>query len=127
MKPDKGRPFPVRLARAFGYAIRGVTRSSRDRMIRCQFVAGVVAVGLAAWLGLSRIEWAILALTIGLVVAMEVMNTAVEHVVDLASPDFHDLAGRAKDAAAGAVLLVSIAALIVGAILFVPRLIALMH
>lgn len=122
MKPDAGRPFYVRLVRAFGYGFVGVARCTRDRMFRIQLVAAVVAVAMAAWLGLSRAEWAILALTIGLVLAFEAMNSAVEYVVDLASPEFHLLAGRAKDAACAAVLLASLTAAAVGAILLGGRL-----
>lgn len=122
MKPDAGRPFLVRLTKAFGYACVGIGRCSRDRMFRCQLVAGAGAIALAALLGLSRVEWAILALTIGLVLAFEAMNSAVEYVVDLVSPDYHELAGRAKDAAAGAVLLASLAASAVGAIVLGGRL-----
>lgn len=122
MKPDAGKPFVVRLTRAFGYAARGVARCSRDRMFRCQLVAGVVALALGAFVRLSRVEWAILALTIGVVLALEAMNSAVEYVVDLVSPDYNELAGRAKDAAAGAVLVASLGAAAVGAIILGGRL-----
>ena len=122
MKPDAGKPFIVRLTKAFGYALAGVARCTRDRMFRCQLLAGAVAIALSAWLGLSRVEWAILALTIGLVLAFEAINSSIEYVVDLASPDYHAIAGRAKDAASGAVLLASFAAAAVGAIVIGGRL-----
>lgn len=122
MKPDQDWPFIVRLARAFGYAIAGVAAVSRDRMFRCQFIVGVAVVPVAAWLHVSRIEWSMLVLTIGLVLALEAMNSAIETCVDLAMPQAHPLAKRAKDIAAGAVLIASIAALVVGICLLGPKL-----
>lgn len=72
---------------------------------------------------LSVAEWAILALTIMAVLAMEMVNTAIERVVDLVTQDYHPLAKAAKDIAAGAVLTVSVGALIVGICLFGTRVI----
>ncbi len=85
--------------------------------------AGVVI--LAALLRVERWEWVLLLLTIGLVLSIEATNTAIEAVVDLACPSIRPLAGRAKDAAAGAVLLAAVFAVIVGAVIFVPHLVAL--
>lgn len=121
MKPDAGKPLIVRTVRAFGYAIKGVRVASRDRMFRIQLVCAAIAIALGLLVTLSAIEWCVLVLTISLVLAFEVMNTAVEAVVDLVSPEPHPLAGRAKDLAAGAVLIASIGALVVGLVLFVPR------
>lgn len=71
-------------------------------------------------------EWAILALCIGSVLAAEGFNTAIEHLTDLASPEHHPLAGKAKDTAAGAVLICAIASSIAGLLIFVPKLWALL-
>lgn len=76
----------------------------------------------AWWVKLTRWEWAILLLTIGSVIAAEVMNTAIEIVVDLVQPNFHPLAGMAKDVAAGAVLMTAIQAVAVGIVIFGPPL-----
>ena len=122
MNDDARRPFVVRLARAFLYAWRGIMVVSRDRMLRIQLLAAIVVVAMAAWLKVSRVEWAILMLTVGAVLALEAMNTAVEAVVDLAMPERHPLAARAKDAAAGAVLIAAIAASAVGLFILGPRL-----
>ena len=81
-----------------------------------------LACALAAWLGLSPLAWAVLVLNIALVLAVEALNTALEFVVDLASPDYHQLAGAAKDTAAAAVLICATLSLAVGACLFVPPL-----
>lgn len=84
----------------------------------------VTALGLA--LRLSAGEWCIAVLAMALVWITEGLNTAIEVVVDLASPERHALAGRAKDIAAGAVLVAVVAAAIVGLIIFGPRLWALL-
>jgi diacylglycerol kinase (ATP) len=86
---------------------------------------GGVALALAAAVRLSRVEWAVLVLVIALVLILEAVNTALEALVDLATAEYHPLAKQAKDLAAGAVWLASLAALAVGALLFGPRLWAL--
>lgn len=89
--------------------------------------AGGAAMILGGALSISRDEWIVLIFTIGSILALEAVNCAIERVVDLASPGYHELAKQAKDLAAGAVLIASIGAAIVGLILFVPRIIALAH
>jgi diacylglycerol kinase len=76
---------------------------------------------------LSLIEWALLVMSIAFVLSAEAMNTALEYLTDLASPDHHPLAGKAKDVAAAAVLIAAFNAIIVGLILFLPKLSALFH
>jgi len=79
-----------------------------------------MVLGLGVLTGLSRIEWAILLLAIGLVIGLELLNTSVEAVVDLASPELAELARIAKDVAAAAVLVAAVTAVCVGGCLFVP-------
>lgn len=93
---------------------------------RVHSVASAGALAMAAWFQLSATEWALLVLTIAGVWVAEGLNTAIEFVVDLVSPEYQQLAGWAKDVAAGAVLVASGSAVIVGAILFLPRLLALL-
>ena len=83
---------------------------------------GLLAVVGGAALGLAPAEWAVLLLTITAVLVLELLNTVVESVVDLASPGYHPLAKVAKDVAAGAVLTVAVGSIAVGAALFLPRL-----
>ena len=87
-------------------------------------VATVVVVLAGIWLGLSRTEWCICQILFGLILGLELVNTAVEAVVDLASEDYHPLAKKAKDTAAGAVLIAAIAAAVIGVIIFGPKLLA---
>ena len=79
----------------------------------------------AAWFAIDKVEWLILILTITMVLSAEIMNSAVEYLVDLSTLEYHHLAKAAKDAAAGAVLITALAAVLVGLIIFGPRLLQL--
>jgi diacylglycerol kinase len=112
------------LLRSFGYAFEGVAYILRtQRNARIELVVAIAAALLGAWLGISSVEWAVLVLTIALVVALEWMNTALELAVSLASPDVHPSAKAAKDVAAACVLLGAVASVAVGLLLFGPRLV----
>ena len=75
---------------------------------------------------INKYEWSILVLTIGLVISCELINTAIEAVVDLITEEYHPLAKVAKDTSAAAVFIFAIVAVIVGLIIFLPKLISLM-
>ncbi|MEP7004035.1 MAG: diacylglycerol kinase family protein [Chloroflexota bacterium] len=114
--------------RTFGHAIEGIAyliRTQRNFRIHLLAAAFVAAAGLA--LGLGATEWAILIVTIALVIMTEAINTGIELAVTLASPERRPEAKAAKDIAAGAVLLSAIAAVLVGLALFAPRLVAIIH
>ncbi len=108
---------------SFGHALRGlrVWVTQPNARIHCAAAATVIALGL--WLEVSRLEWVALVLAIALVMGAEALNTALEYVVDLASPEWHPLARDAKDVAAAAVLLCSLGAAVVGLLVFAPYLI----
>ncbi|HEX8916461.1 MAG TPA: diacylglycerol kinase family protein [Humisphaera sp.] len=119
----RSRVFLTRVARAFRYAGAGVSYLFRtQRNARIHAVIGTAAVGLAAWLRIGRVEWAILVLTIASVIILEGLNTAIEAAVDLASPKYHPLAKVAKDVAAGMVLVAAVAAVAVGLLILGPPL-----
>jgi diacylglycerol kinase len=82
----------------------------------------LLVIGVGIWVGLSYQAWAILMLTIGTVLVAEMLNTALEALVDLASPEYHPLAKNVKDLAAGSVLLWAIVAVIVGLVILGPPL-----
>ena len=88
-------------------------------------LAGWVVGAAGWWLGITRLEWALLALTVTTVLALEAVNTAVEAVVDLVSPEVHPLAKIAKDAAAGAMVFAVLGSLVVAGVVFGPRVWAL--
>jgi diacylglycerol kinase len=113
------------LIRSFGYAFEGVGYILRtQRNARIELAFAIAAVLLAAWLGIGAVEWAVLVLTIVIVLALEWMNTALELAVSLASPEAHASAKAAKDVAAACVLLGAFASLVVGVLLFGSRLVA---
>lgn len=86
--------------------------------MRLHGLAGALAIICAWWSELAYWEWFILFLTIGSVLLAETINTAIELVVDLVEPNFHPIAGIAKDVAAGAVLITALQAVVVGILLF---------
>lgn len=93
--------------------------------MRFHVLAALAAVLAGVWLRLSRGEWLWIGLAVALVWAAELLNTAVERLVDLVSPERHPLAKAAKDTAAGAVLVLAAFAVVVGLCVFGPRLWAL--
>ncbi|HUH38783.1 MAG TPA: diacylglycerol kinase family protein [Spongiibacteraceae bacterium] len=104
-------------------AVAGLADLLRDQPhARLHALAAVVATGLGGWLGLSRLEWVLLVLTIGLVWAMEALNSALEYLADASVPQQHPLVRKAKDVAAAGVLLAALAALVNGVLLFGPPL-----
>ena len=108
---------------SFGFAVRGIIMVAwPQRNFRIHLLAAAVVSLTAWWLGCSRVEWAILLITMGFVLVSETMNTAIETVVDMVSPEYHELAGRAKDVAAGAVLLAAVTAVGVACVILAPRL-----
>lgn len=120
--PTGGRTGLARRLASFGHSVRGVWVALRGEFhMQAHAVATVVVVGLGFYYQLSSIEWALVALAIAGVWAAELFNTALEALTDLVSPGFHPLAGKAKDIAAGAVLLAAIGALVVGLLVFGPK------
>lgn len=110
-------------ARSFGFAAAGILHILRSQPnARFHLAATLAVVGLAVWTRVTRLEWLALVLASGLVWTAEALNTALEAVVDLASPQVHPLAKTAKDVAAGAVLLAAVAALAVAGLVFIPAL-----
>ena len=121
--PPTPRRRPATLLKSFGFALRGLREAVvTDRNVRIHLAAAVAVSIAAVLLDFSALELALITLTVGLVIAAELMNTAIETAVDLASPEVHTLARRAKDIAAGAVLVAAIAAAGVGLLLFLPKL-----
>lgn len=114
----KNRSFLAGLLHALDGVKEGY-RSERSMRIHCAAAALVLLLGLL--LGLSAWEWIVCVILIGLVIASELLNTALEHIVDILMPELNPRAKRVKDTAAGAVLVVSLAAAIAGAVIFVPK------
>ena len=114
------------MTKSFLYAVAGVFAAVKsERNMRWHLLSAVAAVALGVWLGLSVCEWAAVVICCSLVLSVECLNTAIEAAVDLASPEIHPLAKKAKDCAAGAVLLAAIGSAVVGCIIFMPKLLSL--
>ncbi len=112
------------MLKSFGYALHGVAYILRtQRNARIELAVALAAVVLGLWLGLTSLEWAVLAITIALVLVLEWVNTSLELAVSLASPERHPSAKAAKDVAAACVLLGAITSVVVGLLLFAPRLV----
>ena len=114
--------FWIKEWRSFQAAFQGFRWAWREAHVRFHALMTVVVTVLAVYLKVSRIDWMLLILCIGLVWCAEMVNTALEMILDLLHPEEHPLVGKAKDLAAGAVLCCSITAAVVGLVLFYPYL-----
>jgi diacylglycerol kinase (ATP) len=114
---------------SFKYAWAGLSYAFiTQRNFRIHTIIGTLAVSLGVFLHLSAVEIAVISLTSGLVMALELLNTAIESVVDLTvKQSYHELAKIAKDCAAGAVLISAIASVLVAGSLLIPPLLALIQ
>ena len=111
---------------SFTYPIKGLKYAYRNEQNIVVDVGIALIVILAGFIfNVSVSEWALLALTIGLVIALELVNTSIEAVVDLVTEEYHPLAKVAKDTSAAAVFVFAIVAVIIGLIIFLPKVISL--
>ncbi len=112
--------------KAFKYAINGIrTAFGSEFHIRLHILASLLVV-IAGWFfEISRMEWISIFICIAMVITVEMLNTAIEYLVNLISPDHNILAGKIKDIAAGAVLIAAIGALFTGLIIFTPKVLEL--
>lgn len=112
---------------SFGFALKGMVtlfKTQPNARIHLIAICGVTVAGYL--LKVSTSEWCFIVIAFAMVLAAEAFNTAIEFVVDLTSPDYHPLAGKAKDVAAAAVLITAIGAATIGIIIFLPKLLILL-
>ncbi|MBY0088370.1 diacylglycerol kinase family protein [Brevibacillus sp. M2.1A] len=108
-----------RLIRSFAYALQGISYTVRtQRNMQIHVAAAILVLAAAWWLQIPRSDVLLVLFSIGLVFSLELVNTAIEAVVDLASPEWHAKAKIAKDVGAGAVLVAAILSLIIGVLVF---------
>ncbi|MDX5348111.1 MAG: diacylglycerol kinase family protein [Hymenobacteraceae bacterium] len=106
---------------SFGYALKGiVTAFKSEPHMKLHTLSAVIVVVLGFYFTITRTEWVLLILAMGMVISAEIMNTAVEKLTDLVTKEYHPLAGKAKDLAAGAVLVAAIAAAVIGLLVLGP-------
>ncbi len=116
------------LDRSFGYAFEGIwntVKSERNMQIHLGFTVCVIIAGFI--FRISKIEWLLCLVLFGQVMSLELVNTALEAAVDVATDEWKPLAKKAKDAAAGAVLVSAIIAALIGLWIFIPRLFDMIH
>lgn len=110
-------------AKSFTHAWRGIKLFIKTTHNAWFHIAsGVIVVLCGFYIHLSQFEWVALIFAIGLVIVAEAFNTAIEIDMDLTSPEIHPLAGDTKDVAAGAVLIASVVASVIGIVVFAPHL-----
>jgi diacylglycerol kinase len=108
---------------SFGYAVDGFKEALRNEPnIRVHLVIAVAVIALAYFLQVSQTEWVILLFTVAFVLILELVNTTLEAIVDIVSPRRHPKAKLAKDVAAAAVFISALLALVIGGLIFIPRL-----
>lgn len=118
-------PFSIRKRlKSFTYAWKGIRSFVyQEHNVWIHLTIALLAIIAGFIFNIQRLEWVAIILCIGMVIAAEAFNTAIERLVNLASPEWHLLAGQVKDIAAGAVLICAIAAALVGLVIFVPYII----
>ncbi|HKZ39160.1 MAG TPA: diacylglycerol kinase family protein [Chryseolinea sp.] len=105
--------------KSFIYALHGIWSGIADqRNLKFQLAVAIVVVGAGFYLSIRPIDWCIILMCISLVISLELINTAVENLVDLVTLERKPLAGKIKDIAAGAVLIASAISVIIGVIVF---------
>lgn len=116
-----------RFFKSFTYAISGIIAAFKtEQNLLFDLVYGILTIIIGFLLKLSAIEFTVVLLAIGLVISMELMNTSIEYVVDMAMPEVHPLAKLSKDIGSGAVLISSLVAFIIGLIIYLPKVIVLL-
>lgn len=117
-----------RLFKSFKYAFEGILYTLKyEQNMLIHIMATILVILLGLIVKLSIIEWLFCILFIGIVIATELINSSIEAVVDLISPDKNSLAKVAKDTASGAVLVFALTSLVGGLMIFVPKIIILLE
>lgn len=126
MKKSDNFSYKKRI-KSFSHAIRGIiTLIKREHNARIHVVATISATILGFVLKINTTEWISIILVIGLVIITELLNTAIERLSDFVEPNRNDLIGQIKDFSAGAVLIAAIVSLIVGGLIFIPKVLKLL-
>ncbi len=116
---DKHQRFP--LINAFSFAFTGILTALRmERNMRIHLISSAIVLVFSIYFSITKIEWALILFAIGGMLALELINSAIERVVDLVTSDYHPLAKQAKDMAAGAVLIYAALSVVIGTIIFLP-------
>lgn len=124
MKFEKDNSFFTGRFKSIGFAIKGAFKLvTTEHSVMVQFSIAILVTIAGIYFNITKEEWLIQTLAIGLVLAIEGLNTAVEKVADFVHPDFHERIGFIKDIAAGAVFFAALTAISIGAIIYIPYLV----
>jgi len=116
-----------RLFNSFGYAINGIfTVYKNEQNILIHTIAAIFVIVLGIYIKVSALEMILLILVIGLVISFEIINTAIKYTINMTMPNIHPMAKMAKDASSGAVLIMSITALLICIIIFLPKILSIL-
>jgi len=119
---NKKDSFFVNRLKSVGFAFKGAwLLIKNEASIKVQFGIGLIMTFIGFLIGLSTTEWIIQTMTIGLILALEGLNTAIEEMADFVHPEFHPKIGLIKDLAAGAVFIFALTAIIIGCIIYFPK------
>ncbi len=127
MSKGKKKKYSLkRFFKSFGYGFKGfVSAIKTEQNLLIELVIATIVIIVGILLKLSLLEFSIIALTIGFVIFAELVNTAIEYTVDMAMPEMHPLAKISKDVSAAAVLFASFISIVIGLLLFLPKIINL--
>ena len=113
--------------KSFYYAFNGIKLSLQQRNMKVHVCFGILAITCGFIFNINSSEWCIILICIGIVLALETINTAIESLVDLVEPNHHPVAGKIKDLVAGAVLIFSIISALIGILIFGKYMLDLLH
>ena len=120
---SKKEPFIINRLKSVGYAFKGMLLLLKtEASIQIQFCIAIIVTITGFVLNITSTEWIMQCFAIGLVMGVEGVNTAIEAIADFIHPEHHEKIGFIKDIAAGAVFIASIAATIIGLIIYIPKL-----
>ena len=114
--------FFINRMKGMRYAFQGaLILLKTEASIQAQFTIGLIMTGAGFYYEITPTEWILQTMAIGIVMSIEALNTAVEEIADFIHPEFHRKIGLIKDIAAGGVFIAAFAAIIIGAIIYIPR------
>ena len=118
----------MKIWRSFAHALRGWGAAWRSEMhLRFHMAVMLLVIIAGYWFRIRTYEWLAITVCFVLVISLELINTAIETLTNMVSPEMHPLAGKTKDVAAAAVLIAATGAIIVGLIIFVPYVMSVFH
>ena len=112
--------------KSFTYAFKGIILSIKERNMKIHVGCAILSILFGFLFNITITEWFVILICIGAVLALEMINTAIEHLVDLVEPNYNPKAGAIKDLAAGAVLVFSIISALIGIMIFGKYILALL-